>query len=197
MFVVFRYNLPRERSRLQAAIGAASKAAKLSRLTSAGDGRQVQMHVLQGHAFGDGVVAPLQVSDIDGNDEVSIHPSMMRNKLGCGRQPIFGRVGVTTHTHHSKAWNGAMWVRMPVKLMLCGDASVDRGATYEVVDRAQRTLTNKGMLLSTITLNIPLHTVRCGSTTREVHVRSDYFGPDLRKKINHSRRVQCAPVHKF
>lgn len=74
------------------------------------------------------------------------------------------------YSEHIRSWNGTRWVRRPVKLTLCGDASIDRGAAFEVVDRAQRTISDGGMLKSSITVYMPPHVVACGSTTREAHV---------------------------
>ena len=39
---------------------------------------------------------------------------------------------IRRYREHLRTWNGQSWTRLPVKLTLCGDASVELGAAFEV-----------------------------------------------------------------
>lgn len=80
------------------------------------------------------------------------------------------RAVVSMYRDHIGEWNGTRWTRRPVRLTLCGDASVEVGAAFEVVDKAQTTVSDGGLLKATVMVHMPPHIVESGSTTREAHV---------------------------
>jgi len=69
-------------------------------------------------------------------------------------------------------WNGKRWCRRPVTLTLCGDASIELGAAYEVVSDSDvaMSLTDGGVLGHHMVIPIPPPVAARGSTTREVFI---------------------------
>ena len=72
---------------------------------------------------------------------------------------------IRRYREHLRTWNGQSWTRLPVKLTLCGDASVELGAAFEV----ESTLSDGGALTTTTTVRFPESIARASSTHREAY----------------------------
>ena len=81
------------------------------------------------------------------------------------------RYVMTRFKDNLRQWNGQRWARKPVKLVLCGDASVELGAAYEVKAHEAKTVLRGAPLLDHhMVIPIDPHVFPLGSTVREAHI---------------------------